>query len=240
MKKLLLSALLSLFIIISGCDVIQRSLRQAALQSTQGSLTDAQIANGLREALRVGTNNAVNTLRVKDGFYQNRRFKIPFPPEVRHVETSLRSVGMHKLVDDFIESLNRGAEEAVKEATPIFVNAIKSMTIADARSILFGNDQAATEYFRNRTSAQLSQAFTPRVKNVLDRRVNVTKAWNDITTAYNRIPGTSPVSTDLAKYVTDRAINALFIRIGEEEKKIRENPAARINNTLRQVFSALD
>lgn len=240
MKKAPLILLITLIVTLTACDALQKSLQQAAKQSSSGGVTDAQIVSGLKEALKVGTNNAVSTLSVKDGFFRNARFKIPFPPEVRKVETTLRSLGMHNLVDDFIEKLNRGAEEAVKEATPIFVNAITSMTIADARGILFGNDQAATQYFKGRTSTQLFNSFMPRVKNVLDNKVQVTKAWKDVTTAYNRVPGVSPVTTDLPKYVTDRSIDALFTRIGEEEKKIRENPGARVNDILRRVFGELD
>ena len=240
MKKAPLILLITLVVTLAACDALKYSLQQAAKQSSQGGVTNAQIISGLKEALKVGTNNAVSTLGTKDGFFRNARFKIPFPPEVRHVESKLRSLGMSSLVDNFIEKMNRGAEEAVKEATPIFVNAITSMTIADARGILFGNDQAATQYFRSKTGGQLFNAFMPKVKNVLDNKVKVTKAWSDVATAYNKIPGVYPVTTDLPKYITDKSINALFIRIGEEEKKIRENPGARVNDILRRVFGELD
>ncbi len=241
MKRGLIFILFGLMITLTACEVLQYGAQQAMKQGSQsGSLTDSQIVNGLKEALKVGTNNAVSTLSIRDAFFKSTRFKIPFPSEVRQVETKLRSIGMGSLVDDFIEKLNRGAEEAVKEATPIFVGAITSMTIADGRNILFGGDQAATQFFRNKTSGQLFNAFIPRVKNVLDNKVKVTKAWNDVASAYNRVPGVTPVTTDLPKYVTDKSINALFVRIGEEEKKIRENPAARVNEILKRVFGELD
>lgn len=241
MRRVFLFLLFGLMIALTACEILQYGAQQAIKQSSQtGSLSESQIINGLKEALKVGTNNAVSTLSVRDAFFRNARFKIPFPPEVKKVESTLRSVGMNSMVDDFIEKLNRGAEEAVKEATPIFVGAITSMSIADGRNILFGGDQAATQYFRSKTSGKLVSAFMPKVKNVLDNKVKVTKAWNDISSAYNRIPGVTPVTTDLPRYVTDRAINALFTRIGEEEKKIRENPAARVNEILRKVFGELD
>ncbi len=241
MRRVHLYAFVLLVLTLASCDVLQYGLEQAAKQSTQtGVLTDAQIISGLKEALKVGTGNAVGTLGIKNGFFGNNRFKILFPPEVKKVENTLRQLGMNKLVDDFIEKMNRGAEEAVKEATPIFVGAITSMTIADARNILFGNNQAATQYFKGRTSSQLFNAFSPKVKNVLDNKVKVTQAWADIASAYNKVPGVSPVTADLPKYITDKSIQALFTRIGEEEQKIRENPTARVNDILKRVFGELD
>jgi len=241
MGRLQLIMLMALMLILGSCDVLQQGAQQAMKQYEQGvGVSDAQVVQGLKEALKVGTNNGVSTLGRQDGFFRNARFKIPFPPEVKKVETTLRSMGMNSLVDDFILKMNRGAEEAVKEATPIFVGAIQSMSIADGRKILFGGDQAATQYFRSRTSGQLFNAFQPKVKKVLDNKVKVTQVWKDITTAYNRVPGVQPVTTDLPKYITDRTINALFIRVGEEEKKIRDNPAARVNDILRRVFGELD
>jgi hypothetical protein len=241
MKSIRLIAIVLLFLSLASCDVLQYALNQAASQTaTTGPLTETQIIAGLKEALKVGTGNAVGTLGIKDGFFGSNRFKILFPPEVKKVETTLRSMGMGKIIDDFIEKMNRGAEEAVKEATPIFVGAITSMTINDAKNILFGTNQAATQYFRGKTSGQLFTAFNPKVKNVLDNKIKVTKAWADVTTAYNKVPGTSPVTTDLPKYITDKSIDALFVRIGEEEKKIRENPTARVNSILQKVFGELD
>lgn len=241
MKRVMMASLLGVMVFLTACDVLQHTLQQAAKQTgTTGVLTDTQIASGLKEALKVGTGNAVNTLSIKDGFFKSPRFKIPFPPEVKRVETTLRGLGMNSMVDNFIEKMNRGAEEAVKEASPIFVNAITSMTIADARNILFGQQNAATQYFRSKTSGALVNAFKPKVKNVLDNKVKVTQAWNDLANTYNKIPGVSPVTTDLPKYITDKSIDALFVRIGEEEQKIRENPAARVNDILKRVFGELD
>lgn len=199
-------------------------------------LTETDIVAGLKEALNVGTDNAVGSLGKTDGFLQNPLFKIPFPPEAQKVETKLRELGFNELVDNFILSMNRGAEDAVSKAAPIFVNAINSMTFEDAKNILKGDDDAATEYFKSKTSGALFDLFKPVIKTALDN-VNATKYWTDITTIYNKIPLVTPVETDLAKYVTDKAMNALFTKIAEEEKKIRTNPAARVSDLLKKVFN---
>lgn len=240
MKKISLLSLILLFVILQSCDVLAYLAKNTSNVITQGAVSDSQIISGLKEALKVGTGNAIGTLSQKDGFLKNARFKIPFPSEVKQVEATLRSFGMGKLVDDFVAQMNKGAEEAVKEAKPIFVSAITSMSIADARNILFGNETAATQYFRGKTLGQLTQAFTPKVKGVLDNKVKVTQTWNEITTAYNKLPGTKPVTTDLIGYITGKSIDALFTRIGEEEKNIRQNPGARVNDILKKVFGELD
>jgi hypothetical protein len=240
-KKVKFLIVAALMLSFSSCDVLLEAMNQASqAQTGQGGVTNTQIISGLKEALKVGTKNAVGTLSIKDGFFKNNRFKIPFPQEVKQVETKLRQIGMGHLVDNFVEKLNRGAEEAVKEASPIFVNAITSMSINDARNILFGADNAATQYFKSKTHNKLVSKFKPKVKNVLDNKVKVTQAWKDVTNVYNKIPGVKPVQTDLPQYVTDRAIQALFVRISEEEKKIRDNPAARVSQILKTVFGELD
>jgi hypothetical protein len=234
MKRLIL--LISVITLINSCDILQEL--EVSTGSTGPSLSTNEIISGLKEALNVGTKNAISNLSQKDGFYGNSLLKIPFPEEVKVIEEKLRSVGLNKLVDDFILNMNRGAEQAVKKAGPIFMDAIRGMTFSDARNILNGPDNAATEYFRNRTSDQLTEAFKPDVQNTLNQ-VNVTRYWQDVTSAYNKIPFTTKVDTDLAQYVTGKAIDGLFVKIAEEEKKIREDPVARVSDILKKVFGSV-
>lgn len=232
MKKFVLYGLFVLIFLIPACDVIQ----QIEVPGFD-ALTDDEIVEGLKEALMMGTQDGINVLSQENGFYGNALLRIPFPPEANIVEEKLRSVGLNKLVDDFILTMNRGAERAVKKAGPIFLNAIKSMTFADARNILYGKENAATEYFRTKTSTQLVQAFKPDVKATLDQ-VRVTSYWDEITTTYNKLPFTRDVETDLPQYVTEKAVDGLFIKIQEEEKRIREDPAARVTDILKKVFGS--
>ena len=234
MKKTIFVFLFS-FLLLSSCDILQELEGSATTGGT--ALTTDEIIRGLKEALQVGTTNAINTLSKKDGFYGNALLKIPFPEEVKVVEEKLRSVGLDKMVDDFILNLNRGAEKAVTKAAPIFGAAIRDITFSEARNILNGSGSAATDYFRGKTSQQLTTAFKPEVQNTLDQ-VEVTKYWDDVMSAYNRIPFTTKVETDLARYVTEKAIDGLFIRVAEEEKKIREDPVARVTDILKKVFGS--
>ncbi len=228
--------IVSTFMILSACDILQ----ELEVSTTSGSttLTNDEIVHGLKEALQVGTTNAINTLSKENGFYGNELLKIPFPEEVKVVEEKLRSVGLNKLVDDFILNLNRGAEKAVTKAGPIFMDAIRDITFADARTILSGSNTAATEYFRGKTSRHLTDAFKPEVQETLDQ-VQVTKYWSDVMSTYNKIPFTTKVETDLALYVTEKAIDGLFVRVAEEEKQIRENPVARVTDILQRVFGSV-
>lgn len=235
MKKTL-GLMLCAFILLSACDILQELEVSTASGGT--SLTTNEIVQGLKEALQVGTTNAISTLSKENGFYGNALFKIPFPEEVKVVEEKLRSVGLNKLVDDFILNLNRGAEKAVTKAGPIFMDAIRDITFADARNILNGPNTAATEYFRGKTSQQLTVAFKPEVQKTLDQ-VEVTKYWDEVMSAYNRIPFTTKVETDLSRYVTEKAIDGLFIRVAEEEKLIREDPVARVTDILKKVFGSI-
>jgi len=226
---------LSILFIVSACDI----LKEFEVSTSSGtSLTTDEIISGLKEALQVGTNNAITVLNKKDGFYGNSLLRIPFPEEVKVVEEKLRSLGLNKLVDDFILNMNRGAEQAVSKAGPIFMDAIRGITFADARNILNGPDNAATEYFRGKTANQLTMAFKPDVKKTLDQ-VQVTRYWENVMSAYNNIPFTSKVETDLAQYVTGKAIQGLFSRIAEEEKQIREDPVARVSDILKRVFGSV-
>ena len=206
-----------------------------AVKGSGGSaLTTEEIASGLKEALTVGANNSSGKLAAANGFFGDAAVRILMPDEMKKVERKLRSLGMNKLVDDAILSMNRAAEDASKTASPIFVDAIKKMTVRDAVGILKGADTAATSYLRKTTVGSLTASFAPVVDQSL-KKVNATKYWKDLATVYNKFSST-PVNTDLNQYVTEKALNGLFFYVGEEEKKIRTNPAARVNDILKKVF----
>ena len=195
-----------------------------------------EVASGLKEALTKGTSKGTDEVSKTDGYFKNPEIKIPFPPEVQQVETTLRKMGMNKQVDEFVLSLNRAAEDAAKEAKPIFVDAIKKMTIQDAWSILKGEDDAATKYLDKTTSAQLKDKFKPIIKASLDK-VSATKYYKDLITAYNKVPLVKKVNPELDTYATDKATDGLFVMIAKEEKNIRQNPGARTTDLLKKVFS---
>ena len=202
-----------------------------------GPLTNDEVIRGLKEALSIGTNNAASIASKVNGFYKNPRIKIPFPPDAQKVKTVVETIGMKSQVEKFVETLNRAAEEAAKEAAPIFLNAITSMTIEDGFKILKGPDDSATQYLKRKTSAPLTAKFRPVVKRAI-QKVEVTKYWNPIITKYNQVPLVTKADPDLDAYVTERALNGLFKLIADEEKKIRKNPAARVTELLRRVFGA--
>ncbi|MEL7002470.1 MAG: DUF4197 domain-containing protein [Bacteroidota bacterium] len=202
-------------------------------------LTTDQVAAGLKEALVNGISNGSNQASKVDGYFKNPQIKIPFPPDVQRVEDKLRKIGLGKEVDKFVLTLNRGAEQAAKEAKPIFVAAIKSMTIRDAWNILKGEDDAATQYLNRVTSAQLKAKFQPIIRNALNK-TNATKYYGDIIGTYNKIPFVDKADPELDNYATDKAMEGLFLLIAKEEKKIREDPVARTTELLRKVFSKQD
>jgi len=202
----------------------------------QGSLTKTDISNGLKEALQVGAKNATNQVSAPNGFFGNALIKVLMPPEAKKVESTLREVGMGSYVDNAILSMNRAAEDASTKALPIFINAIKNMTIEDAVGILNGGPNSATNFLKSKTTAQLTAAFRPIIETSLDK-VNATKYWAEVFNVYNELPTTfNKVNPDLAGYVTDRALNGVFVYIAEEENKIRANPAARVTDLLKKVF----
>ncbi len=233
--------LFNIFLIVllaSACTVqqIQQSLDQY-LDSDE--LTTEEVAKGLKEALIKGISNGSQEASKVNGFLGNPKIKIPFPPDVQRVEDKLRSIGLDKQVDQFVETLNRGAEEAAKEARPIFVSAIRAMTIQDAWNILKGEDDAATQYLQKTTSDQLRSKFKPVISNALDK-TNATKYYGDIINTYNKIPLVDDVDPDLENYATQKALDGLFFLIANEEKKIREDPVARTTDLLKKVFKAQD
>ena len=226
---------ISLFLM--GCTAQQ--IQQALGTVVEDKLTTEDVAKGLKEALTNGITNGANKASAVNGFLGNPKIKIPFPPDIQKVETKLRQVGMGDQVDKFIETLNRGAEEAAKEAKPIFVSAITSMTIQDAWGILKGEDNAATLYLERVTSDQLREKFKPVIKKALDK-TSATKYYSDIITAYNKIPLVEKVNPSLEDYATDRALGGLFTLVAEEELKIRKDPFARATDLLKRVFKEQD
>ncbi len=229
--------LLFVFILsLTGCETTQQILN--SMNTGSGGLSSAEIASGLKEALRIGTENGTEKLSAADGFFANAAIKILMPEEARRVESTLRDIGLGNLVDKAILSMNRAAENAAKSATPIFVNAIKEMTITDAIGILKGNDDAATRYFKEKTTLALTNAFQPVIEQSLSK-VNATRYWNDVFSAYNKFAA-SPVNTNLSAYVTEKAITGIFYEVGKEELKIRKNPAARVTELLKKVFGSND
>ena len=232
MKKIYLLTLIVLFS-FSGCDTAKSIMD--SVNTSSGGLSNADVVQGLKEALKVGTDSATYSLSRLNGFFGNNAIKILMPPEAQDVEKTLRSVGLGSLVDKAVLSMNRAAEDASKSVGNIFLNSIKQMTIQDAFGILRGGNEAATNYLKQKTTAELTTAFTPIVSKSLGT-TDATKYWKDVFTTYNRFSNT-PVNTDLTAYVTQKALDGLFYNIGLEEQKIRENPAARINDILKKVFA---
>lgn len=200
-------------------------------------LSDEEIAIGLKEALNIGVEKGVDQLSKPDGFFKDPEIKIPFPEEVKKVESKLRTTGQGKMVDEAIESINRAAEDAVIDAKDIFIAAIKNMTLTDALGILRGEKNAATRYLEKSTRAALVEKFKPTVKVSLNK-VGATRHWNLMFSTYNKIPFVTKVNPDLDDYVTNKAIDGLFIQIAKEELAIRKDPTARVTELLKKVFGS--
>lgn len=238
MKKILYTTVISLALGASACTVadVQRTV-DGVLAGTAGApLTREEVASGLKQALEVGIKNGAGQAAQTDGYYGNSLIRIPFPEDVERVENTLRQVGLGKEVDKFVLTLNRGAEDAAKSAVPIFMSAIRQLTIADAWAILRGDKDAATQYLRRTTSDQLYAAFSPIMVQSLEK-TNATRYYTDIITQYNKIPLTQKANPDLKDYATKKAIDGLFMLVAQEEANIRENPFARTTELLRRVFT---
>ncbi len=199
-------------------------------------LTEDEIVDGLRQALEIGTRNAVNLVSKKNGYLKNPEIKIPLPDNVQKVEGILRNFGFGRKVDEFELSMNRAAERASPKATSIFWDAIKKMTISDARGILDGEDNAATLYFKDKTSSQLQEAFKPIVNQAMSE-VGVTQAYQSVDRKIRALPYTKSLSLGIDEYVTDKALDGLFLMLAKEEAKIRQDPAARVTDLLKKVFA---
>ncbi|HTM97804.1 MAG TPA: DUF4197 domain-containing protein [Pedobacter sp.] len=241
MKKISVYLLAIALISFSGCDIQSQNKIGSILKQipTNGNPTALEIGAGLKQALEIGTSHGADQLSAKDGFLGNLAVKILFPPEAQKVEKTLRSLGLNSLADNVILSINRAAEDAAKEAKPIFISAIKQMTITDATNILLGNKDAATSYFKRVTTTQLLQKFEPAITASLNK-VGATKYWGDAATAYNKIPLVKPVNTNLSNYVAQKAIDGMFYQVAQEELKIRENIGARSTSLLQKVFGYAD
>lgn len=234
MKKILIFASVISFF---GCAELQQVASQYPQLGTV--LGNQDIAAGLKEALNNGITKEVSKLTATDGFFKNQMVKILLPAELQKVDKTLRNIGLSSLADEGLKVLNRAAEDAVKEATPIFVDADKNMTFTDAKNILLGADNAATTYLQNSTSTALYAKFSPVVQNSLGK-VGADKVWNTIITKYNAVPMTTDVNPDLTDYVTDKAMEGVFKMIAVEEKDIRTNLSARTSDLLKRVFAMQD
>lgn len=241
MKKILFTAILSTGLI--ACTSQQLKLTTDAAKNAINSatkpgtnpLSNDEVIKGLKEALTVGTNNSSSLASKLDGYYKNPLLFIPFPPEAQKVKDKVDALGMKEQSDKFVMTLNRAAEEAAKDAAPVFINAVTSMSIGDGFAILKGSDNAATQYLKDKTTAELKAKFTPVVQNAINK-VELTKYWNPIINAYNKMPFVEKQNPDLTAYVTERAMQGLFKLIADEELKIRKDPVARVTDILKRVF----
>ena len=251
MKKIYILALfVPLFSFAQIGDLLKRANEKAQAKKTtttapssRNSVTDllgtTDIGAGLKEALQKGVTEQVTKLTAVDGFYKNETVKILFPEELQKVDKTLRSIGLSSLADEGVKALNRAAEDAVKEATPIFVSAITSMKITDAKNILTGGDTAATTYLEGTTSTSLAAKFSPVIQTSLGK-VGADKIWETIIARYNKVPLVTKVNPDLTNYVTKKAMEGVFKMIAVEEKDIRTNMAARTSDLLKRVFAMQD
>ncbi len=232
LKKVLL---LVLVLQITSCDVLEQ-----VLEGVGGmGVSDLEIAGGLKEALGNGVSNQVTTLGFKDGFFKNEMVKILLPQELQKVDKALRSIGLSSLANEGLKVLNRAAENAVKEAIPIFKNAIVNMTFNDAKNILMGPQDAATQYLQYATSNSLQEKFAPIIQGSF-QKVGADRIWNNVITKYNQIPFVQKVNPDLTGYTTEQAMKGVFKMVAVEEQKIRTNIKSRSSDLLRRVFSLQD
>ena len=205
--------------------------------SDNSNLSTETVTAGLKEALEIGTGNAVNVLSITNGYFGNELVKIILPPEVKKIEPVLRNIGLGNEIDKFILTMNRAAESAASEAAPIFIDAIKSMNLEDAMKILNGGDNAATNYFKEKTTSKLASKFKPIISNSMNQ-VGVTKAYKDLTGGIANNPFIKIGNTDLDSYVTNKALDGLFTVVAQEEAKIRNNPDSQVTNLLKEVFGS--
>ena len=234
MKKILF-LLLSVSIAASspGQSILDKARQK--LSKNQSNVTEEEAGKGVKEALNNGISSAVAFLNKPDAFFKSDLYKVLMPPDAKKMEKTLRDLGMGKMCDDAIEAINRGAEDAVGYATPIFVDAIKEMTVTDALKLVTGGNNSITNFFREKTSVKLKAAFMPVIEKSLEK-TNATKYYGDAVTRYNKVPMVKKMNPDLAGHVSDKALFALFERIAVEEANIRSNPAARTSDLLKKVF----
>lgn len=231
LRSVLFTAVLA--VCTSGCETL------SSLPGVYGGgVTESEAGEGVRQALSQGITTAIQFLNRENGFFGNEAYKLLLPPDAQRIERTLRDIGMEAQVDRAILQINRAAEDAVGKASPIFVNAIRQMTIQDALNIVRGGNTSATDYFRERTHSQLLEAFSPSIKESLDK-LQATRYYSDIVITYNRLPTTfNKINPDLTSYVVGRATDALFDQIAKEEQNIRANPVARTTEILKKVFGS--
>lgn len=233
MKKIALPLLFVASFTLNSCAELQQVINSTS------STTGFNITDGLKQALEIGVSNGVDLLSKDGGYFQDQAVKILLPAELQKVDATLRKIGLGALADEGLKVLNKAAENAVTEAKPIFVSAIKNMTINDAMGILKGDNNAATTYLKNNTFSSLGAAFAPKIQNSLSQ-VGADKIWSNLINRYNQLPLTTPVEADLTTYVTKQAINGLFTKVADKEKEIRTNVAARTTPLLKSVFALQD
>ena len=244
MKNLLLSITFLSTLFFTSCDVLEEAANALLTEDTSTStpsLTNGEVISGLKEALTVGIKNSVSLTSVTDGFLNNSSIRLPFPEEAIKVKQKALDWGLDGQVDKFETTLNRAAEEATKEALPIFKDAIIGMSIQDGFSILKGGEGAATKFLSDNTNAALISAFTPKVEAAISK-VKLTDVWNPIVTRYNtamNFTGGDKINPDLNQYITERAISGLFKMVAIEENKIRKDPMARVSDLLQKVFGSI-
>jgi len=224
-------------LILTSCAELQQVVSQLP-QGTPG-LGNAEIGSGLRQALDFGIDKQVTKLTQKDGFFKNELVKILLPDELKKVDKTLRDIGLGNLADEGLKVLNRAAEDAVKEATPIFVDAVKEITFADAKNILLGTDNSATQYLTQKTQTNLYTKFHPVIQNSFSK-VGADQIWTNLINKYNTLPFTNNVNPDLTDYVTNEALKGVYSMIAVEEKEIRTKLASRTTDLLRKVFALQD
>lgn len=236
-QKIKVVLLSTLFLTTAGCAELQQVVNQLP-QGTIG-LSQLDIANGLKEALDNGIEKQVSKLTATDGFLKNEAVKILLPQELQTVDTKLRQIGLSSLADEGLKVLNRAAEDAVKEATPIFVDAVKNMSFNDAKNILMGDNVAATTYLQSSTSTALYSKFNPVIKSSFTK-VGADQVWTNIITKYNSLPFITKVNPDLTDYTTTKAMEGVFKMIAVEEQNIRTNFSSRSSDLLKKVFALQD
>jgi hypothetical protein len=236
--KIMIRKFIAVFLIFNliSCAELQQVVNQLPQNTPLGN---AEIASGLRQALNFGIDKQVSKLTQKDGFFKNELVKILLPEELKEVDKALRKIGLDNLANEGLKVLNRAAEDAVREATPIFIDAVKGITFNDAKNILLGNDNAATQYLTSRTETALYNKFNPVIKNSFSK-VGANDIWSNLINKYNSIPFTKDVNPDLTDYVTGEALKGVYTMIAVEEKDIRTKLSSRTTNLLRKVFALQD
>lgn len=242
MKSIKILALLILFTPFISCAQIKIGKKTYTVPkvntgaNNSGKPTNDEMVSGLKEALNIGVTKGSDNVSKTDGYFKNNAIKILMPPEVKNVEDKLRSIGMGQLVDDAILRMNRAAEQAGPKAKPIFCDAIKSMSIMDAVNIIKGPQDGATQYLKKSTSVQLTSAFKPIIAQELDK-TEATKYWKQVFDTYNKIPFVTKVNSDLPSYVTQKALDGLFLMVAQEEAKIRKDPLGTASALIQKIFS---